>query len=80
MLSVYFRYGGSVPGWLFLASTLSLFAGAQMFAMGIIGEYLARMFVRTMDRPPYAVAETTEAGEAAAGATRPNGSSAHAAG
>jgi hypothetical protein len=28
-----------------------------MFALGIIGEYLARIHFRAMDRPPYAVRE-----------------------
>ena len=34
---------GSVPGFPFLASIISIFAGVQLFAMGIFGEYLARM-------------------------------------
>jgi glycosyltransferase involved in cell wall biosynthesis len=44
---------GSVPGFPFLASLISLFSGAQLFALGIIGEYLARMFHRSMERPTY---------------------------
>jgi undecaprenyl-phosphate 4-deoxy-4-formamido-L-arabinose transferase len=65
VLGVYVRYGGTVPGWVFLASTIAIFSGAQMFALGIVGEYLARMFTRIMERPPYAVAEETvaQAGE-----------------
>jgi glycosyltransferase involved in cell wall biosynthesis len=47
--------GGSVPGFPFLASVIAIFSGAQLFALGIIGEYLARMHARVMDRPPYAV-------------------------
>ena len=35
----------------FLASIIALFSGAQLFALGIFGEYLARMFDRSMDRP-----------------------------
>lgn len=50
---------GSIPGFPFLASIISLFSGAQLFALGIIGEYLARIFDRNIDRPPYIVAETT---------------------
>lgn len=50
---------GSIPGWPFLASLVSLFSGAQLFSLGIMGEYLARMYDRTMDRPVYLVAETT---------------------
>ncbi|HEY5976331.1 MAG TPA: glycosyltransferase family 2 protein [Solirubrobacterales bacterium] len=47
--------GGSVPGFPFLASIISIFAGAQLFAIGVIGEYLARMHVRVMSRPSYAI-------------------------
>ncbi len=57
VLGVYFLIGDTVPGWVFLASTISIFSGAQLFALGIVGEYLARMFTRSMERPPYAVAE-----------------------
>ena len=35
--------GGSVPGFPFLASIIAIFCGAQLFALGIIGEYLARI-------------------------------------
>ena len=49
--------GGSVPGFPFLASIIALFSGAQLFALGIIGEYLARMHFRMMDRPAYVVRE-----------------------
>lgn len=48
-----------VPGFAFLASIISIFSGAQLFALGIIGEYLARMHFRTMDRPTYLVREVT---------------------
>lgn len=51
----YLILGGSVPGFPFLASTIAIFSGVQLFALGIIGEYLARMHFRLMDRPPYVV-------------------------
>jgi glycosyltransferase involved in cell wall biosynthesis len=46
---------GSVPGFPFLASMIAIFSGAQLFALGVIGEYLARMHFRTMNRPAYAI-------------------------
>jgi len=49
--------GSPLPGFPFLASIISIFAGAQLFALGIIGEYLARMHFRLMDKPPYAIRE-----------------------
>ena len=51
----YFVNGGSVPGFPFLASVIAIFSGAQLFALGIIGEYLARMHARSMDRPVFVV-------------------------
>jgi len=50
----YFLLGYSVPGFPFLASITAIFAGAQLFSLGIIGEYLARMHFRSMEKPPYA--------------------------
>jgi undecaprenyl-phosphate 4-deoxy-4-formamido-L-arabinose transferase len=54
----YFLYGSPVPGFPFLASIIAVFSGAQLFALGIIGEYLARMHFRMMDRPAYTVRST----------------------
>lgn len=51
--------GGSVPGFPFLASIIAIFSGAQLFSLGIIGEYLSRMHFRLMDRPAYAVRAET---------------------
>jgi undecaprenyl-phosphate 4-deoxy-4-formamido-L-arabinose transferase len=51
----YVIQGGSVPGFPFLASVIAIFSGAQLFALGIIGEYLARMHIRSMGRPPSAI-------------------------
>jgi undecaprenyl-phosphate 4-deoxy-4-formamido-L-arabinose transferase len=53
----YFLYGSPVAGFPFLASTISIFAGVQLFALGIIGEYIARMFTRMLDKPTYVVGE-----------------------
>src|SRR5262245_37902621 len=55
----YVIQGTSVPGFTFLASAIVIFSGAQLFALGIIGEYLARMHFRMMERPTYTVHTTT---------------------
>ena len=55
VLGRYLIQGDSVPGFPFLASIIAIFSGAQLFALGIIGEYLARMYFQIMDRPPYAL-------------------------
>jgi hypothetical protein len=63
LIYVLVRYlisGGAVPGFSFLASAIAVFSGVQLFALGIIGEYLARMHFRLMDRPVYAVRSKKE--------------------
>ena len=51
----YLLEGSSVAGFPFLASVIAIFSGAQLFALGIMGEYLARMHFRMMERPTYVV-------------------------
>jgi glycosyltransferase involved in cell wall biosynthesis len=53
VLGRYFWEGTSVPGFPFLASVIAIFSGAQLFAIGIIGEYLARIHFRSMNKPAY---------------------------
>jgi glycosyltransferase involved in cell wall biosynthesis len=55
----YLVEGTSVPGFPFLASVIAIFSGAQLFTLGIIGEYLARMHFRLMSRPIYSVRRVT---------------------
>lgn len=55
----YFIRGSSVAGFPFLASVIAIFSGAQLFALGIIGEYLARMHFRIMEKPTYVIREDT---------------------
>lgn len=54
----YFTSGDGVPGFPFLASIIAIFSGAQLFALGIFGEYLARVYVRVTEAPPYIVRHT----------------------
>jgi undecaprenyl-phosphate 4-deoxy-4-formamido-L-arabinose transferase len=49
--------GSVVQGFPFLASIISIFSGVQLFALGIIGEYLARIHLRAQDRPAYTIRE-----------------------
>jgi undecaprenyl-phosphate 4-deoxy-4-formamido-L-arabinose transferase len=47
----------TVQGFTTLAALISLFAGAQMFTIGVIGEYLGRQHFRSMNRPMYLLRE-----------------------
>lgn len=60
VLGCYLLEGSSVPGFPFLASIIAIFSGVQLFALGIFGEYLARMHFRSMDRPPYTMRQGIE--------------------
>jgi undecaprenyl-phosphate 4-deoxy-4-formamido-L-arabinose transferase len=51
----YMLYDIPVQGFTFLASIIAIFSGVQLFVFGIFGEYLARMYSRTMNRPTYIV-------------------------
>jgi undecaprenyl-phosphate 4-deoxy-4-formamido-L-arabinose transferase len=56
LVVVRYAIDGSAPqGFPFLASIIAIFSGTQLFALGVIGEYLARMHFRLMDRPAYAI-------------------------
>ncbi len=57
VLAAYAIHPGAVHGFTFLASALAIFSGVQLLTLGVIGEYLARMHTRLMDRPAYALRE-----------------------
>ena len=61
----YLYQGGNtpMPGFPFIASTIAIFSGIQLFSLGVIGEYLARMQSRSTGRPSAVVSERV--GEAA---------------
>lgn len=56
----FFLQGSPVPGFPFLASIIAIFSGAQLLAIGIIGEYLARQHFRMLDKPQYFVKEKSQ--------------------
>lgn len=58
VLTIYFSMG-SVEGFPFLSSIIAIFSGVQLFALGIIGEYLARLFERSSGRKTYSISRTT---------------------
>ena len=53
----YFLEGSPMPGFPMLASLITILGGVQLFSLGIIGEYIARMHLRAMDTPPFVVRE-----------------------
>lgn len=62
VLGRYLVLGGSVPGFPFLACLVTIFSGVQLFSLGVIGEYMARLYLRGLDRPAYVVRTTVNLG------------------
>ena len=55
---VYFL-GKINPGWTSLLITMLVLGGTQLVILGIIGEYIARIFTETKKRPHYFISERT---------------------
>ena len=53
----YFLHGSQVPGFTFLAVVILLFSGAQLCVLGIIGEYLSRVYLRLLGKPAFVIKE-----------------------
>lgn len=51
--------GNAVPGWASILISVLIIGGIQLVTTGIIGEYLARVFNETKNRPLYFVKEYT---------------------
>lgn len=48
----------AVPGWASTLVPLLLLGGVQIFCLGVIGEYLAKMYIEIKARPRYLIAES----------------------
>lgn len=57
LLIEYYRSGVEVKGFYFLASIITIFAGVQLFVIGIFGEYLSRIYLQNNKKPIYVVKE-----------------------
>lgn len=54
-------FGYTVPGWSTMVILLSLFGSLQLMGLGVIGEYISRIFKETQNRPLYWIgADTAE--------------------
>lgn len=51
----YFLYGNGVSGWTTIVVSLMLFAGLQLISLGIVGEYIGRIFEEVKARPLFVV-------------------------
>lgn len=51
-------FGDPVSGWPSLACIIFMVSGIQLFCLGIMGEYLAKMYLEVKNRPIYIIKET----------------------
>jgi dolichol-phosphate mannosyltransferase len=49
----------TAPGWASVVLAVSFFSGAQLLTLGILGEYIGRLYVEAKNRPMYFVSEDT---------------------
>ena len=50
-------FGVDVPGYASLIVSITFFAGIQLLSLGIIGEYIGRIFAEVKRRPLYVIEE-----------------------
>jgi glycosyltransferase involved in cell wall biosynthesis len=60
VLVLFFTGTTQVAGFTTIASMVAMFAGAQMFALGLMGEYIGRLHFRSMSRPTFIVRDSTD--------------------
>ncbi|HEY4067138.1 MAG TPA: glycosyltransferase family 2 protein [Burkholderiaceae bacterium] len=65
----YLLYGNSVAGWATLVCGMMFFSGVQLLSIGILGEYVGRIFDEVKQRPVYLIG--SEAGHGALGEPAP---------
>jgi len=55
-----FTSGGVVPGWASMTGLLALLGGIQLLTLGVLGEYVGRIFLATLHRPKFVVGQSDE--------------------
>jgi glycosyltransferase involved in cell wall biosynthesis len=53
-------FGLTIPGWSTLVASIWILGGLQLLALGIIGEYIGKIYVETKARPRYIVEEVLD--------------------
>ena len=51
-------FGDSVAGWASIVCVIIFVGGVQLFCLGIMGQYIAKIYKESKNRPHYIIAET----------------------
>ena len=52
--------GNSVPGWASMTSIICLLGGVQLIGIGVLGEYIGKIYLEVKGRPRYIISARTE--------------------
>lgn len=52
-------WGNTVPGWASTTAIVTFVGGIQLFSLGVIGEYIGKIYLETKRRPRYIISECT---------------------
>jgi undecaprenyl-phosphate 4-deoxy-4-formamido-L-arabinose transferase len=55
VLALFFSGQTQVAGFTTVAAMIAMFSGVQLFALGILGEYVGRLHSRSISRPSYVI-------------------------
>lgn len=50
-------WGNTVPGWASTTAIVTFMGGIQLFSLGVIGEYVGKIYLETKRRPRYIISE-----------------------
>ena len=55
-----FFLGQTVSGWASMTSIICFVSGVQLICLGVIGEYIGKIYLETKHRPRYIISERTD--------------------
>ena len=53
-------FGTTVSGWTSLVCVICFLSGVQLLSLGVVGEYIGKIYMETKKRPRFIVAEKTD--------------------
>jgi polyisoprenyl-phosphate glycosyltransferase len=66
LANVFFGFGLDSPGWTSIVLVTIVLGGGQLMAIGIVGEYVGRTYLKLSGRPQYVIGEVRRARDAVA--------------